>query len=171
MENTIKINIECGGTPRNGYINTTSSAEAIQRISEDSGDDIDIVLSEYGVAHEVHKDKKVSEAIVNFYMNVMTLQEIGTFLTNWTSRLMVGGLLKMKFVDTRQACRAGAFGTASLQTLHNLFLGPEGQPFSSLSDFESIKHSFENSLLKITYAKNDGYEIYIEVEKQNENTN
>lgn len=171
MENTIKFYIECGNRPRNGYVNTTSSPNVLNSISNEMGDDIEVILSDFRKVHEIKQDIPVSDVIVGFYMNIMTLQEISEFLTIWTQRISPGGTLKLKFVDTRQVCRAAAFGSISLRDIHNMILGPEGGEFKSVSDFETIKASFDNSLFNIDYAKNDGYEIYIELERQHENKN
>lgn len=165
MESTIKVNIECGDKPRNGYINTVSNSATVEQISKEYGDDIDVRLMSPQDALSIDEDKKVSEVIIGFYMNVFSPEDIGRFLSMWTERLSDEGVIKFKFIDARQVCRMGAFGNLSLGDLHKMMLGNESFQFKSVSDYESVKNMFNNSPCRIKYSKNANYEIYLEIEK------
>lgn len=168
MENTIKFNVECGDSPRNGYVNTVSNPAHMSRISPEMGDDIEITLCEHLKVHELHEDKKASEVIINFYLNVFAPSQIGEFLSKWVDKMCVGGILKIKFIDVRQVCRLGSFGHLPIQELHKMLLGPENGRFNVVSDYQSIKGLFNNTPCNIKYSKTDGIEIYLEIEKVTE---
>jgi hypothetical protein len=158
----MKLNLECHNDLRNGYINIIKHPN----LQSKPHDGINITVGDFKNLDQIIDDNSVEEIIFSPLMNVITPNEIPKVLHHWKNKLVVGGVVKISFVDVRRVGQAAHLGQLSLENIHYLILGQQNE-FRTVLDIATAKVALNTVNLVPQIINPTDFIVSIEAEKTN----
>lgn len=131
----MKINLECGNVPRNGYVNLHSSAISDMEALHPG---IKFNIAKPDNLSPITGDDTVEELILNKPINIFKLDELARVLSHWRDKMKVNGVVKINAIDIRRLSEYINNGSVELNEIHGLIFGQPGMTFQSVIDVQKV---------------------------------
>jgi|GEM_PF-6127219 len=130
----MKLALESKNNPINGYVNINNQPYQIKDLPEGTT----IIPGHYNNLDPVCKNSTVEEIIFFMPLNVMDPNNLIKIVNHWKDKLITGGIIQFFFVEIEKVCLLGYNGSISLEELHKLLLGNDGE-HKCILNFSTIR--------------------------------
>ena len=156
----MKLNLECQNNLRNDYINISSTPIPGDLIAEHN---CTFGIGRYDNLSQIVEDESIEEIVFNKPINVIDPNNVMVCLQHWKNKLMVGGILKLYFIDIVKVSRDIVNGTRPLDQLHQMIFG--NYEFKSIISYPIIKNALNNLDMEILTVEMNGHSVGLSCKK------
>lgn len=141
----MKLNLECGNSPRNGYVNTTMFPSQITN----AHDGLDIRVGSFmDLGKIIEPNQSVAEIIFNPLLNVLTPNNTAKCLSHWKEFLIPSGTISVSCIDAFAVANKFCTGEIDITKYHEFTIGTNAN-YQCVCDIDSLRRLSEAIGLKV----------------------
>ena len=155
----MKLNLECGESPRNGYLNITS-----RPLYGKFDTSTEILMGRFDNLNPIVEDNSCDIIVFNKVLNIMPPEVLFKVMSHWRDKLKVGGILKISYIDIRRLSLYMFRGDMDLGQIHNMVFG-EDYINRSVLDLKTIQSTFKQMKYHIDVISPESFAVSFEAIK------
>ncbi len=149
----MKVKLQCGKNPNNGYINIDSRPNLVAPILTE---DIEFLVGSYGNLDPIIRNEECEEIIFSDPLNSLNPKDLVNIVAHWYGKLQKNGILITYFLDINKIADFILQNKNNDHMTNSYLLGPQDD-FNSILDLSTLENAFKAvgfSILSREYPSN-----------------